>query len=160
MADLTATQSRASDEWRTPLPLFDLLDREFKFTLDAAATFANALVSEYYTAENSGLENEWYGRVFCNPPYSQVRKWAKKAYEVAWSSKATVVFLVAARTDTQFWWDHMRYAEVRFLKGRLRFGGNSNNNGAPFPSAIGVFHRDMRYRSPSTIYWDIGDLLR
>jgi len=60
----------------------------------------------------------------------------KKAYESALAG-ATVVCLVPARTDTAWWFDYCAKGEIRFIKGRLKFGGSKNV--APFPSAIIVF---------------------
>lgn len=86
--------------------------------------------------------------VFCNPPYSQIRQFIGKAAEEARAGRATVVCLVPARTDTRWWhqwiydarWHRTRPGvEVRFLKGRLKFGGSDNS--APFPSALVVFRR-------------------
>ncbi len=72
-----------------------------------------------------------------NPPYGrEIGKWMKKAFESA-SIGATVVCLVPARTDTSWWFDYCPIGEIRFIKGRLKFGGSKN--AAPFPSAIIVF---------------------
>jgi hypothetical protein len=63
----------------------------------------------------------------------------------------TVVCLVPARTDTGWWWEHCRYGEVRFLRGRVRFGGE--RSGAPFPSAVVVF--DPAAEAELTGWWDV-----
>jgi hypothetical protein len=55
---------------------------------------------------------------------------------------ATVVCLVPARTDTRWWQDCCTAGEVRFVRGRLRFGGTAT--GAPFPSAVVVFRDELR----------------
>ena len=51
---------------------------------------------------------------------------------------ATVVCLVPARTDTAWWHDYAMRGEIRFIRGRLKFG--SSKNSAPFPSAIVIFY--------------------
>ena len=73
-----------------------------------------------------------------NPPYGRViGKWTQKAYESSLSG-ATVVCLIPARTDTKYFHDYcFPYGEVRFIKGRLKFGGCEDS--APFPSAVVVF---------------------
>jgi len=72
-----------------------------------------------------------------NPPYGrEIGKWVKKAYESA-QSGATVVCLVPARTDTAWWHDYCAKGEIRFVRGRLKFGGSKNS--APFPSAVVIF---------------------
>lgn len=118
--------SSKTDEWETPRDLFDRLDDEFHFTLDVCATEQNAKCARYFTKEQDGLSREWRGVVWCNPPYGRtVGSWVRKAHEAA-TRGATVVMLLPARTDTR-WFHEFLYekpgVEVRFLKGRLKFGG-------------------------------------
>lgn len=130
-----------TNEWSTPRDVFDDLDEEFGFTLDPCATDENAKCEKYYTKEDDGLSKDWSGEVvFMNPPYGgEIAQWAKKAYEEAMGG-ATVVCLVPSRTDTRYWHNYfMKADEIRFIKGRLKFGGSQNS--APFPSAIIVFNQ-------------------
>jgi phage N-6-adenine-methyltransferase len=141
--------SSKSDEWATPQKLFDELNDEFDFTLDAAATKENAKCKTFCTKENDGLSCDWKGhRVFCNPPYTknQVGIWLEKAAMACSYDGVTSVFLVPARTDTRWFhdrlWDresHRPWVNIslRFLKGRLKFGDSKNS--APFPSMIVIF---------------------
>lgn len=127
-----------SNEWETPQDVFEELNKEFGFTLDPCATNQNAKCDKYYTKEDDGLSKSWGGEtVFMNPPYGrEIKHWAKKAHEE--SEHATVVCLVPSRTDTRYWHDHfMKADEIRFIKGRLKFGGAKNS--APFPSAIIIY---------------------
>jgi site-specific DNA-methyltransferase (adenine-specific) len=135
--------SRQSDEWETPQALFDLLDKEFHFTLDAAATKDNSKCGPRYADKIGGsLTINWAqhsqgGAIWLNPPYSKIKDFIKKAYEESLKG-STVVCLIPSRTDTRYWHDYvMKAAEIRFIKGRLKFGGATN--GAPFPSCIVVF---------------------
>lgn len=128
--------SSQSDVWATPQDVFDALNAEFHFTIDVAANSENAKCERFFAADENGLKQSWVGeRVFCNPPYSEVATWIKKA---AISKAETVVMLIPARTDTKAWhrWIFGN-AEVRFIKGRLKFNGHSNS--APFPSAVIIF---------------------
>ena len=129
--------SSKSDEWETPWSLFIDLHCEFEFTLDPCATPENAKCEQYFTMEDDGLEKSWEGeRVFCNPPYGRkIVKWVKKASE----QDGLVVMLLPARTDT-VWFHKYIYekAEIRFLKGRLKFGDSVNS--APFPSMVVIFN--------------------
>jgi len=146
--------SSVSNEWETPDWLFKILDDEFHFTVDLAATKANAKVEHFYSPQVDSLTMEWRGVGWLNPPYSrQVGKWVQKSYETAVVGQGTVVMLLAARTDTRWWWNWVRKAEVRFLKGRLKFGGGLYK--APFPSAVVVFRKGNVYAS--TEYWDLGE---
>ena len=56
---------------------------------------------------------------------------------------ATVVMLLPARTDTRWFHDYIYgKAEVRFIRGRLKFGGSKNS--APFPSMVVIFGERKR----------------
>ncbi len=126
-------------EWPTPQGLFDELNKDFGFTLDPCATHENAKCKKYFTKEDDGLKKDWKKEiVFMNPPYGrEISDWMKKAYESSLKG-ATVVCLVPARTDTRWWHDYsMNASEIKFVKGRLKFGDAENS--APFPSAIVVF---------------------
>jgi len=132
--------SSKSNEWETPQKLFDLLDKEFGFTLDPCATDKNAKCADYFTKQEDGLTKDWTDHaIFMNPPYGhQISRWVKKAYNTAQISPYPVVCLLPARTDTRWWHDYcMRAAEIRFIKGRLKFSDCENS--APFPSAIVIF---------------------
>lgn len=129
----------ATDCWETPQDFFDGLDAEFRFDLDACALPENAKCARYYTPNQDGLTQPWKGTVWCNPPYGrQIEKWIKKAAQSA-AEGATVVMLLPARTDTK-WFHRYVYgrAEIRFVRGRLKFGGSTNN--APFPNMICIFN--------------------
>lgn len=137
-------------EWSTPQDLFDALDAEFHFTLDVCATDQNAKCEVYFTRESDGLSQDWSGVCWMNPPYGdEIADWVAKARNSV--NRATVVCLVPARVDTEWWWNHCRYGEIRFLRGRLKFGGAKS--GAPFPSAVVVFrlgkngliHQEVRW---------------
>lgn len=137
--------SRETPEWETPQDLFDVLDAEFGFDLDVCATPQVAKCARYFTPADDGLAQEWSGVCWMNPPYGdEIPRWVAKAAD-AGRRGATVVCLVPARVDTGWWWDHCRYGEVRFLRGRLRFGGAQT--GAPFPSAVVIFGR------PTAVHW-------
>lgn len=119
-----AAMTSNKDDWETPQSLFDQLDEEFHFTLDAASNDQNAKCEHHYTAENSGLEHSWEGEtVFCNPPYGRnIGDWIRKASQEASKPDTLVVLLVPARTDTRWFQNHILHrAEVRFLPGRLKY---------------------------------------
>jgi hypothetical protein len=120
--------SSATPHWATPLAIYEELNTEFKFTLDPCPLGGSL----------DGLSESvvWRGeRVYCNPPYGRgLAKWLKRGLEAE-----IAVFLLPARTDTA--WFHelcLPYAsEIRFIKGRLKFGIAIHN--APFPSMVVVF---------------------
>lgn len=130
-------QQPVTDVWATPQWLFDALNKEFGFTLDPCSDGKNAKCKRFFTPVENGLLRDWgIDTVFMNPPYSEVDAWMRKAYGAA-REGATVVCLIPARTDTQWWHEYVMKAEIRFIKGRLKFGDAENS--APFPSVIVVF---------------------
>ena len=129
----------ATCEWETPPELFKALDAEFHFTLDPCSTDRNALCAKHYTKEQDGLAQDWSGEtVFCNPPYGrEIGKWIRKCYQHSIGG-GTAVMLIPARTDTAVFHDYIYgKAEIRFIRGRLKFSGSKIN--APFPSMIVVY---------------------
>jgi phage N-6-adenine-methyltransferase len=129
--------SSLTDVWATPQDVFDLLDSEFHFELDVCAIPGNAKCRRYFSPAQNGLRQEWKGVCWMNPPYGrEIGHWMKKAYESSLKG-ATVVCLVPARTDTAWWHDYATKGEIRFVRGRLRFG--NAESAAPFPSAIVIF---------------------
>lgn len=135
--------SKKSDEWTTPQWLFDELNKEFNFTLDVAAIAENSKCGQSFLTD--ALNTSWScpiaGPHICwlNPPYSMCSEFIKKAYEESEKGN-TIVALVPARTDTK-WFHNYCYnkenVEIRFLKGRLKFGDSKNS--APFPSVLIIF---------------------
>lgn len=140
MQGQTVLFSSETDEWATPQYLFDELDREFHFTLDPCADEYNHKCDRYFTKQDDGLSKNWGGQiVFCNPPYGrEVERWVRKASEESKKPGTVVVMLVFARTDTK-WFHEYIYgkAEIRFIRGRVKFGGSRHN--APAPSMIVIF---------------------
>jgi phage N-6-adenine-methyltransferase len=150
--------SKASDEWSTPQDFYDRLHAEFRFGVDAAATGDNRKCMNYYGPDHpfglmsghrsDALKTDWTlaeAPHWCNPPYSKCREFVAKA---AFSRVRGVltVMLIPSRTDTRYFHDHLWDAttnaprpgiELRFVKGRLKFGGQPNP--APFPSMVVVF---------------------
>jgi site-specific DNA-methyltransferase (adenine-specific) len=131
--------SKQTDEWETPQDLFDCLNGIYRFDLDVAATAENAKCARFFTKEDDGLSQNWGGcHVWCNPPYGRrISAWVKKAFEESRKPGTIVAMLLPARTDTAWFHDYALKGKVKFLRGRVRFGGSKNN--APFPSIIVVF---------------------
>jgi phage N-6-adenine-methyltransferase len=119
------------DDRRTPRETFDLLNAEFEFTLDAAASVDNALTDHFYDLDSDGLASPWYDHnVWVNPPYSDLRPWVEKAsLEMSKpDGPGVVVMLLPANRTEQGWWQDViepgrreGRIEVRFCRGRLRF---------------------------------------
>lgn len=140
--------SSATGEWETPQDVFDDLNAEFgPFDLDPCATPENAKCKNYYTSENNGLVQPWWGKVFVNPPYGRgIGAWIGRCYQVsrrragpyACYNAELIVALIPSRTDTVWWHDYvMKADEIRFIRGRLKFGGAKNS--APFPSVVVIW---------------------
>lgn len=136
--------SSKTDQWATPQNFFDELNDEFHFTLDPCADEFNHKCEKYFTKEYDGLSQSWKDEVvFCNPPYGrEIGAWVQKCFlEVEEGGCECAVMLIPARTDTQWFHNYIygKAAEIRFIKGRLKFG--NSNNSAPFPSMVVVFKK-------------------
>jgi phage N-6-adenine-methyltransferase len=131
--------SHNKDDWRTPKDLFDKLNEKWKFTLDAAADDTNHLCDNYFTEKDNALEQDWTGRVYCNPPYSMNKQFVQKAFtEYVRQHTEVIVMLLPSRTDVRWFHDYVYHiAEIEFIKGRLKF--SESKNSAPFPSMIVVW---------------------
>jgi site-specific DNA-methyltransferase (adenine-specific) len=136
-----------SVEWGTPQEFFDQLNEEFDFTLDPCASHENTKCERYFTKAEDGLAQSWAGeRVFMNPPYgTEAANWIAKAYFESQYAEV-IVGLLPARTDTRWFHDFVNQkAEVRFVKGRLKFEGQDGKTGtATFPSIVVVWRNNGR----------------
>ena len=148
MAFTSGMKTSNDPTWTTPPDFFEKLDKEFFFTLDAAALSSSTLVpNNWYGPDHPEpdrrnalirpwAEDSYGGAIWLNPPYGrEIGYWLRKAHIEA-KKNAPVVCLIPSRTDTAWWHDYCMKHEVRFVRGRLRFGDQSDN--APFPSAVVV----------------------
>ncbi len=116
--------SSQHQNWTTPIKFYQELNKEFFFDFDPCPD----------NPQFDGLSIDWGVSNFVNPPYNQIKQWLAKGFN-EWQKGKTVVFLIPSRTDTIWWHDFvMKSSEIRFIKGRLKFGNSKNS--APFPSAI------------------------
>lgn len=132
--------SSQTDQWSTPQDFFDELNKEFNFTIDVCADETNHKCDIYYNKKINGLLQRWSNdAIWCNPPYGrEIGLWVKKAYESFQEHHNTIVMLLPARTDTKWFHDYIYgKAEIRFIKGRLKFGNSKNS--APFPSMVVIY---------------------
>jgi phage N-6-adenine-methyltransferase len=124
-----------SDKWGTPKEIYDPLHTEFKFNCDPCPL-------SWKPGDPDGLQLDWGTSTFCNPPYSNVNLWIKKAHD-EWKKGKTVVMLINAITDTKAFHDYIyNKAELRFVRGRIKFVDPSNpEKKAPSvrPSMVVVF---------------------
>jgi site-specific DNA-methyltransferase (adenine-specific) len=142
VAALSSKFGSAKQDWETPSELFDPINYEFQFTLDAAASPSNAKVKNFITAEQDGMAADWgKNTVWLNPPYGDRQRklsdWVKKSAQAA-RAGATVVMLIPARTNTNWFHDIcLKHAEVRFVRGRPKFVGA--DEGLPQPLCLVIF---------------------
>lgn len=116
------------DDRALPPEEFSALQARFRFTLDAAAAEHNAKLPRFFTVADDGLSQSWdRERIYCNPPYSNIRPWIEKAWS---ETSALVVMLLPANRSEQTWWQELiepsrdregSRLRVEFLKGRMRF---------------------------------------
>ena len=130
-----------TDKWATPPALYKTLEDEFHFTHDPCPI-------DWKEGDADGLTTEWGTSTFVNPPYSTVAKWIAKSH-AEWKKGKTIVMLINAITDTKAFHEYIYgQAEVRFIKGRVKFFDPTNptkSAPSPKPSMIVVFrHADSR----------------
>jgi phage N-6-adenine-methyltransferase len=136
----TKFESKRQD-WETPDSIFLPLRKEFSFNLDVCASKENAKCLDYFDEEKDALSQHWVGTCWMNPPFGNQGKWVKKAYEES-REGATVVCLLPARTNTNWWHEYCLKGEIRYIKGRPKFVGAKY--GLPQPLAIVIFE----YKEP------------
>lgn len=148
--------------WLTPPELFQVLNSEFWFDMDAAATEDNTFCRHFISPEQDALVTLWdRNRVWCNPPYSLIGPFVQRAYEQHLAHKNTIVMLIPTYTDPKYWRDYVTKAhEVRHLVGRVQFvDGNLGKKrmSARFPSSIVIFKYipGVHYgKGPNIWSWD------
>ncbi|EOT38241.1 phage N-6-adenine-methyltransferase [Enterococcus dispar] len=145
-----AIMTSDNQDWETPQELFDNLNNEFDFELDAFASDKNAKCKHFFTERDDAFQQDWtkYKSIFINPPYtSKVQDEVLKKINDTISSNwmGVIVLLIPARTDTKRWHDYIfnKADDIRFIKGRLRFEVDGIPRGSStFPSAVIVY--DLR----------------
>lgn len=120
------------DEWLTPPYILEALG---DFDLDPCSPIDRPwdTAGRHYTILDDGLEKDWHGRVFCNPPYGkETQKWLNKCSEYG-----NAIALVFARTETKMFFNSVweKADAIFFIKGRLSFytinGDKVGTAGAP-----------------------------
>lgn len=137
-------------EWATPPEVFGPLNEEFEFTVDVCATPENAKVARYWTEADNGLLSDWSReRAWMNPPYGrEVYAWTRKAREEA-ARGALVVGLLPASTDLAWWHeDVIGHAEVRYIRGRVRFLTDGPYRASGFFASVVVIWRPIADQRP------------
>lgn len=145
MAQTRRYNKPGPDDYETDPTFYQVLNREFNFGLDAAASDYNAKCKKFFSKEDNALSKDWAGvskSIFLNPPYGVgvAASFLQKAYEESIKG-ATVVCLVHAVTDTIWFHDLVfgRAAEVRFIKRRLNFWRNNKKNTSHLPHVLVVY---------------------
>lgn len=135
-------------EWYTPDWVLDMCTAVLgELDLDPACenkAQPNVKAKNYYDTDDDGLEQPWFGNVFCNPPYGRgIGSWVRKA--VSEVDNANTILLVPARTDTK-WFKPLWQYDILFFEGRIKFKGNKSD-AAPFPSALVCVSKDPNIRA-------------
>lgn len=131
----TTAETMAWCKERAGVPVWDL---------DVAADEESHWSGIWYDIERNGLVREWSGRVWCNPPYSDIEPWVKKAWlEYRRGDCDVIAMLLPANRTEQPWWQDLVEDQrdmglglrTHFLPGRVRFGhpGNPKGHGVGSP---------------------------
>lgn len=149
-----ALLSSARHDWETPAGLFAAVDAEFRLELDVCALPHNAKLPRFLSPADEALAVAWApARCWMNPPYGRaLPRWVAKANAEALAG-ALVVCLVPARVETAWWYRWCAPAEVRVIRGRVRFTGAAED--APFPSALVVMRPGLPAAARMTRYVEL-----
>ena len=132
-------QESPRQQWRTPKALFDQLNAEYSFTIDAASDETNALLPAYWTRESNALKQDWSGhRIWCNPPWNKILPWIDKAL----ASGGFVALLVPSRTGSKWFLQAATNAELHFFRGRVQFktpGEHIKESSNPYDTCLMLF---------------------
>ena len=126
---------------RTPDVIWQQLEAEFSFSVDACASHKNHLVPRYWTKETNALEQNWDNEVvYCHPMYDrEIPKFIKKAFQ----HNCLTVFLLPASTNAVYFHEHLwdnashrarENVEIRFIpkaKGPYGYKFNTDDNEEP-----------------------------
>ena len=129
-----------SEEYETPKEIFEPLQKEFNLQLDVCASSSNHKLDNYFNKEDDALTKDWHkqGNFWMNPPFGrQLKKWVQKSHEE--SQKGVVgVSILPVRSNTLWWHKYIidTKAEVRFLKGEIKFGDCKRGLWLPFAIVI------------------------
>ena len=140
-------QIKIKDEYGTPNLILKqaMMDFDILPFLDVCATFDNTKFRHYFTKKENALTKNWAMDFFMNPPYSEIAKWMKKAYESHIKYNVSALILTYAKTDTKWWHSFVESkAETYFIKRRVRFldeNGIQTNIDAPYPSVWIIYRR-------------------
>jgi phage N-6-adenine-methyltransferase len=149
---LIQNRNKSKTDFRTPQYIFEGAMNHFNvmYHLDVAASCENRLCNWYFTEEVNALEQHWWGRVWCNPPYNKIGPWVDKAIdELENGTCSSVTFLLPASTCTMWFeklWSWVGCTEVVFLSGRIRYEGPNISGGgnATNPSVLVHLERGVR----------------
>ena len=133
--------TRDSDNYATPKKFYDKLNKKYNFNFDPCP-----LRSEF-----DGLNMNWIGNIYINPPYSNIEPFIRKGIlEIEKGNANICVYLIPCRSDTKYWHDYvMKYAsEILFVKGRLNF--NESKSPSPFPCVLVVFNKNFNILTVSS----------
>ena len=124
--------TRNSDDYATPKHFYEKINREFNFSYDPCP----------FQSDFDGLQTDWVGNIYVNPPYSNIEPFIIKGLQELKKSANVVVYLIPVRSDTKYWHNLiMKYAnEIRFVKGRLNF--NDAKSPSPFPVCLIIFNKE------------------
>ena len=153
------------DDRALPPSDFAKLNERFGFTIDVASSDENTKCERHFTIEDNGLEKSWRNeRVYCNPPFSEIMPWVRKAW-LERTAELIVMLLPANRTEQKWWQEGIEpfrdrvgsVLQVEFMPGRIRFlkPGQTHigpNERPPFGCVLCIWDRRSKEFSEPTLF--------
>ena len=137
---------KKKNDWETPPDLFQMGCDFYHIEplLDVCATAQTSKCKWHY--ETDALQKPFNYDFYCNPPYSEAKKWIRKCYLEHVKHNVSGLMLLFAKTDTAAWHDYIfGKGEILFMRGRVHFWdkGQASINPAPYGSAFVCYHKKI-----------------
>lgn len=144
------SHNSGNNEWYTPIEIIETARLTMgSIDLDPASSdIANETVQAkaYYTAEDNGIEQEWYGNVWLNPPYSTdlIGAFADKLADEIWNIDQAIV-LVNNATETEWFGTLVDLSDaICFPRTRIKYNAPDGKKNSPLQGQAILYYGEQK----------------